>query len=135
MTTLKAEDLAKLRELAQKATPGPWAVDQQCTVGPVSDEDDQTYGMVISLADVYGEQPLVDAAFIAAANPAAILALVKDASRYRAWRACVLTEDESFVTAMDAALPEEAQGDRFPTADEWDAGIDAAIATQGESNV
>ena len=69
-------DLDRLEALARAATPGPWKKDSSYTIGPVSDEDDQSYGFVIPLADVYGDNRTPDAAFIAAANPAAVLALI-----------------------------------------------------------
>ncbi|WP_137171400.1 hypothetical protein [Massilia sp. HP4] len=69
-------DLNRLEALARAATPGPWKKDSSYTIGPVSDEDDQSYGFVIPLADVYGDNRTPDAAFIAAANPAAVLALI-----------------------------------------------------------
>lgn len=74
-------DLDRLEALARAATPGPWKKDSSYTIGPVSDEDDQSYGFVIPLADVYGDNRTPDAAFIAAANPAAVLALIALARR------------------------------------------------------
>lgn len=48
-------------------TPGPWKVDSKYCVGPVSQEDDQSYGMIIPVADVYGQNRQADAGLIASA--------------------------------------------------------------------
>ncbi len=50
-----------------KHTQGPWAVDHAFGVGPVSDSDDQSYGMVLAVADIYGDNRVVDSRLIAAA--------------------------------------------------------------------
>lgn len=41
-------------------TPGPWAIDHKYVVGPRSKEDNQSYGMVIGVADVYGPNRRAD---------------------------------------------------------------------------
>ncbi len=48
-------------------TPGPWAVTRKFEVGPTSTADDQSSGMVIPVADVYGDNRDADARLIAAA--------------------------------------------------------------------
>jgi hypothetical protein len=78
---MDAQELQKLKGMAQAATPGPWRKGSGRTVGPVSQEDDQSFGMVISLADIYGDRAEDDTAFIAAANPAAVLELIEIAER------------------------------------------------------
>ena len=50
-----------------KHTHGPWAVDHAFGVGPVSDSDDQSYGMVLAVADIYGDNRVADSRLIAAA--------------------------------------------------------------------
>jgi hypothetical protein len=50
-----------------KHTPGPWSGSEKFCVGPISRDDDQSYGMVISLADVYGPNRDADSHLIAAA--------------------------------------------------------------------
>ncbi len=64
-------DLAALRALAGEATPGPWEVwrTQSWTVGSATDPS-------LTGIECYGERPDEDAAFIAAANPAVVLALL-----------------------------------------------------------
>lgn len=52
----------------------------------------------------------------------------RDAARYRGWRDHMLAEDPKFVDAMQDSLPDEVGASRTPTAAEWDAAIDAAIA-------
>lgn len=41
-------------------TPGPWTIDNKYVIGPRSKEDDQSYGMVIGIADVYGPNRRAD---------------------------------------------------------------------------
>ena len=48
-------------------TPGPYRVTRKFEVGPVSQSDDQSNGMVIPLADVYSENRVADARLFAAA--------------------------------------------------------------------
>lgn len=48
-------------------TAGPWFVGSKFTVGPHSHDDDQTFGMVIPVADVYGSNREADARLIASA--------------------------------------------------------------------
>lgn len=48
-------------------TPGPWFVSRKHEVGPRSKEDDQSNGMIVPLADVYGDNRNQDAILIAAA--------------------------------------------------------------------
>lgn len=50
-----------------KWTKGPWFVDRSMEVGPVSRNDDQTYGMILPVADIYGEPMEANAHLIAAA--------------------------------------------------------------------
>lgn len=58
-----------------KHTPGLWHVGSKLTVGPRSKEDDQSFGMVLPLADVYGSDAEANAILIAAA-PELLAALV-----------------------------------------------------------
>ncbi len=50
-----------------KHTPGPWLVTRQYVVGPRDESDSQGFGMVVGVADVYGENRNQDAHLIAAA--------------------------------------------------------------------
>ena len=50
-----------------KFTPGPWVVSRKFVVGPQDKEDGQSFGMVVGVADVYGENRSSDACLIAAA--------------------------------------------------------------------
>lgn len=67
-------DLAELRRLAEVATPGPWqaSFDQSEVASPCGDG---SYDLVCA-AIANGATDPKNAAFIAAANPAAILALL-----------------------------------------------------------
>ena len=70
------------------------------------------------------------AARASVAAPAAGDAL--DAARYRAWRDQMIGNNQPFRQAIAAALPKEVGDTRHPTAAEWDAAIDAAIAQQSQ---
>jgi hypothetical protein len=48
-------------------TPGPWFVGNKFTISTRSNDDDQTFDMLIPIADVYGENRVEDARLIAAA--------------------------------------------------------------------
>ncbi|GHC61264.1 hypothetical protein [Limoniibacter endophyticus] len=48
-------------------TPGPWYADRKGQVGPRSDADDQSNGMIVPIADVYGDNRHDDARLFAAA--------------------------------------------------------------------
>lgn len=50
-----------------KFTPGPWFISRKFVVGPRDQEDGQSYGMIVGVADVYGENRSADANLIAAA--------------------------------------------------------------------
>lgn len=80
-------EYSQLKQLAQAATKGKWCTDGERQV--MSAESDQlNNGFVI--VDCQGPDNLKNAAFIAAANPAAVLALIaenealrKEAERYQ----------------------------------------------------
>lgn len=67
------------------------------------------------------------AAFDRVVPRASVDSVALDAARYRAWRACVLAEDNDFARRMNDAMPAEVGDTREPTADEWDAAMDAAM--------
>ena len=75
-------DLIELRKKAEAATPGEWTQDGhhmsrviKCTAERGSPEARHLCGDYITVADA-GENWMVDAPFIAAANPAVVLALI-----------------------------------------------------------
>ncbi|OAE72576.1 hypothetical protein A7J71_11190 [Achromobacter insolitus] len=65
---------------------------------------------------------------VPAAAPAAGDA--RDAERYRTWRDMMIASNYEFRQAVADALPKDVGDTRPPTAAEWDAAIDAAIAAQ-----
>lgn len=74
-TPLTREERERLKELAGKATPGPWGRDGAIVLGNGR-----------GLADVWGEDTSLveddhNAAYIAAANPSAVLALIEEVER------------------------------------------------------
>jgi hypothetical protein len=53
--------------MTSKHTPGPWHTTVKYEVGPRSNAEDQSYGMVVPVADVFGDNKAYDARLIAAA--------------------------------------------------------------------
>ncbi|MDP5770626.1 ead/Ea22-like family protein [Pseudomonas aeruginosa] len=76
-------DTNKLKELAERATPGPWVVDAQQS-GAIFNIESESGDLCIAMSQEnpastrleMNEQRRVNAEFIAAANPQAILALL-----------------------------------------------------------
>ena len=65
-------------------TPGPWKFDERSAeVGPISDLDDQTFGMVLQLCDVYGDNKKADGHLISAAPD--LLAALKLCDEAMTW--------------------------------------------------
>lgn len=69
-------DPTELRRLAEAATPGPWLVDKKyfAFVTDANGNDVAQAESLVQVKDV--EQSVLDAAYIAAANPSAVLALL-----------------------------------------------------------
>ena len=68
-------DLSRLESLARKATPGPW-------FRPIANDtavrsDDVDIAQTVGAYELEWERMEADAAYIAAANPAAVLALIE----------------------------------------------------------
>ena len=90
MSDLTPETLAELRRLAEAATPGPWeafgAVDGRRGERWLGVTTDMRATESARAGDVFAAQNCTrqDALFIAAANPAAVLALLDDADALRA---------------------------------------------------
>ena len=109
-------DLAELRRLAEAATPGPWeafgAVDGRRGERWLGVTTDMRAIESARAGDVFAAQDCTrqDALFIAAANPAAVLALLdeRDAlaakvARVRAWHRAGSIYDEGDCDAPDRA--------------------------------
>lgn len=84
LTTKAAEIRAGLvadwRKAMEGVTPGPWQKGTKRTLGYVCESNDQSDGMLIPIADVYGENPDADLAWIARCSPTGIddlLALIE----------------------------------------------------------
>jgi hypothetical protein len=86
-----------LRDLARKATPGPWEA-----VADLYDGKDELYGYFHGAGPALfnGKEVTPDAAYIAAANPAAILALL---SRLERAEACVEAIESAVRISHDPA--------------------------------
>jgi len=92
MTDLKPEDLVKLREIAEKATPGPWEHDPEWIQYPdmlrpsmnVYSRASGPDGRIICNADIWKHEPAgahENAEFIAAFDPPTVLSLLADRAR------------------------------------------------------
>jgi hypothetical protein len=95
----------------------------------ISETFNGTGQLCARISDAVGQ--FIDASFGTA--PAA--GTEKDAERYRAWRAQVISGDDGgpFIEAMQAALPIQVNLGRTPTTEEWDIAIDAAIAAHSKA--
>ena len=80
-------DLAELRRLAENATPGPWEWDDD-HARPGLRHGRSFGGVLFRCGALYGPDA-ADAAFIAAANPAVVLALLDDADERDRLAECV----------------------------------------------
>ena len=56
--------LDELERLKEKATKGKWGFTNKYELGPISKEDDQSFSMIIPIADTFGENKKQDAEFI-----------------------------------------------------------------------
>lgn len=64
-------------------TPGPWKANTSNEIGPISKEDDQSFGMVLPVCFAEFENSEANRRYIAAANPDTIRALLADYDRMR----------------------------------------------------
>ncbi|HCK4353401.1 TPA: ead/Ea22-like family protein [Pseudomonas aeruginosa] len=97
-------DTKNLKELAERATPGPWVVDAQQS-GAIFNIESESGDLCIAMSQEnpastrleMNEQRRVNAEFIAAANPQAILALLDEIDRLKA-------ENEALRGALQAVV-------------------------------
>jgi len=76
VTPLTVEQRAELKQLAEAATPGPWALTSPDFAGAINTADDKKH---VALANIDSEgmgQCMANAAYIAAAHPGAMLTLL-----------------------------------------------------------
>lgn len=82
------EHRAALREAASKATPGPWEVQPACarfdSSVPVVMQDNDGFSIAEMCRGIAGEPEEDNAAYIALAHPAAVLALLDECDALRA---------------------------------------------------
>ncbi|SDT52330.1 ead/Ea22-like family protein [Pseudomonas prosekii] len=76
-------DYSKLKALAEAATPGKWDYEQDCLFFYVDGYTKHLMELCEG-GDVDGIQQIENAKFIAAANPAAVLALIAESEEYKA---------------------------------------------------
>ena len=80
-------------------TPGPWRIGSKFEVGPRSYADDQSFGMIEPLADVYGDNRESDAKLISR-SPEMYAALTRIAFRCQSF----LTDDRPMLPASIEAI-------------------------------
>lgn len=108
-------DHAELRRLAEAATPGPWRdVKSQAWVSRNSQgPSDKTGSVLIAVCGKMKDRELVrfnadrwraNAAFIAAANPIAILALLDEVERLRASLETIMTDKGTGASGLRGKL-------------------------------
>jgi hypothetical protein len=109
---MTAEEMKRLRELAEKATPGPWDCDDadesrggyNAHAGWFSVSKARTEDMVLTNQPEMGMfDRRADAAFVVAANPQTVLALLDEIERLRASHAL---RDEGYANADYQAVAE-----------------------------
>lgn len=83
MRVVSGVDVAALRALAEAATPGPWTTEDSRNAAGLA-RVWQLRGVGIAECRVRGADNHHDAAFIAAANPTAVLALLDEIETLRA---------------------------------------------------
>ena len=107
--------MKELRQLAEAATPGPWNVDKDFPKKVMAND------YCIALLHDYAEDNrddtgAVNAAYIAAANPTAILALLDDLDQTNEMNTQLREQN----TSLDKACAElEAANDAFAKRQEW----------------
>lgn len=83
-------DLTKLKELAERATPGPWSCNRHWAIvgGPILEFTNgaaqQQIAMACGQSWMHDEELRNNAEWIAAANPAAVLELIAEVERLQA---------------------------------------------------
>jgi hypothetical protein len=139
---LRPEEVTRLRELAERATPGPWDWDVIEDVPEISIPRD----VPRRSSSIWSARPAEDASFIAAANPSAVLALLDrldamplDVERLRMAMDAVFDEvgaglrGLTKVCAHDAYWPlGDPGGDQVSPGDLADAIADAYAAASAE---
>lgn len=108
MTDLTPDEKADLRKAAEEATPGPWragANDTDCVFGDVNNPALMApfFGRVLLRTNHHFPRFEADARFIAAANPAVVIALLDENARLEA-------EVSELVQHAQASQTELAQG-------------------------
>jgi len=132
-TPITAEDMAKLRELATHAVPGPWKIgnlasyegDTGKAFRQVWPEDPAVEDFVVRVVSPYCDDT---AAFIAAFNPATALALLDQLEAARA-----VAMEEAANICMDLTRPDSTGDWTSGTVDCAQAIMNHAIATKGEN--
>lgn len=96
-------DTKRLRELAEKATKGPWRHNKDFgQIGEVATANDGTLAVVQELAQLDHKRRDMDAEFIAAANPQTILSLLNRIEQDEALMRDVFIAYENGVGMIDA---------------------------------
>lgn len=129
MTTLDDAKLDEIEKGCEGVTPGPWRVSRRYEIGPGSNADDQSRGMIIPFADVYGGGRGIDSAHIARLDPATVLELVRLARIGKAAEKAAL---EAVAPMIRKAALEEAAGMAMRVSDDYREG---ATDFDGEQRV
>lgn len=139
----------ELRRLAEAATPGPWKecghARGGCSCGMVWSRAADLPVAEAWRGDQEAPEPAegskANAAFIAAANPSAILSLLdeleqyrKDAERYRWLREQEAEQGLAVLHVSGWERPATCWATTYPDAELLDAAIDAAMAKEGGAN-
>ena len=101
------EEIARLKGLCEKATPGPWRCDDVLihqddlpATYAISDEDEQSIAVLGQIQGIKGRQIIRNAEFIAAAREA-IPALCDEVERLRGALECAVRAMDTVVEVFD----------------------------------
>lgn len=134
-------DLTKLKELAERATPGPWSCNRHWAIvgGPILEFTNgaaqQQIAMACGQSWMHDDELRNNAEFIAAANPAAVLELIAEVERLRSALQSVHAEVDGNIRPLTRDLVNMVSGmkngshpnDIYDHCEEIDRIIDAAL--------
>lgn len=112
---MNSEELARLKELAQDAEPGPWSYNGNCRFGVWSD-----FGKFY----VFEAGSHADAAYTAAANPVAVLEIIAKVEALEAFGRQDSLDAERYRAFFSAGLPICFMGEEYRDKESLDAAID-----------
>lgn len=84
MTRIEEERIDEMLAGLESVTPGPWASDRHFSIGPRSQMDDQSFAMMLPIADIFGGNQTADTDHIARCDPDTIRSILTELKELRA---------------------------------------------------